>query len=300
MNGIRLIIHANATPAIGAGHAMRCATLADAWTRGGFGPVHLIGKITLPFAEQRLRAVGVEMAADIRSSPSDVVIVDSYAPHDRDVLRTADASLRVLIDDVGGLVPSGTDVIWNPNPYGDAVRYSGFSGRVLTGAECVPIRRGLPVWSPDHRGTAIAIGGSVPNFGVQKTLIAALSDEHCLPVVAVGAWIPSAWRSASVTAPWSDLVATSRAIVGAGTSAWEAAAIGIPATVVCIAENQRLSFDWIRRSGAATVDLSGSLSASTSDRLRRAISDARPLVPLESGADSVASTLRSFVRDGRS
>jgi hypothetical protein len=295
----RLVIRADATPEVGAGHLMRCASLGEAWTTGGLGPVRVQGRVTLPFVVQRLREIGIERCPeDGAMEAADVLLIDSYSASVRAEGAQARAGLKVLVDDVGGAVPDGFDVVWNPNAYGSALLYPGFSGRVLTGASCVPLRAGLPRWSgASGEGTAVALGGSSLPAPLRMGLEAALDGAAWRPVVGVGTWLPAGWRSVPADEPWGSLSGCRRAVVGAGTSTWEAAAIGIPAVVVCFAPNQRLVFEWAAAAGVAVADLSGGDAAEVAHRLRGVLADARALPAIGNGATLVASVLRSLAAD---
>lgn len=277
---------------------MRCATLAESWIGGGLGAVRMCGEITLPFVARRLRELGADVSpGHDQFEETDVLIVDSYCSSIRAQLTQTRARLRVAVDDVGEWMPPQADVIWNPNPYGSLDLYPTFGGRVLTGAECVPVRSGLPAWTPrECEGTAVALGGSALTDRIREPVIAALAAASFQPVVGVGEWIPSDWTAADENAPWKRFASCCRAVVGAGTSTWEAAVVGIPTVVVCSVPNQRLAFEWALASGAATVDLTTGDRTVTADRLSNSLGTARPLPKIRNGAGHVASTLHSLAR----
>jgi hypothetical protein len=109
----------------------------------------------------RLSECGIRL---LKSPPSDaisVLIVDSY---DEDIRRSAvsttRARVRVLVDDLGELA-EGYDVIWNPNAYFADSLYAGFEGRVISGEKTVPIRSGLPKWTPE---SSDRLAFSLPSF----------------------------------------------------------------------------------------------------------------------------------------
>lgn len=260
--------------------------------------MRLYGEITLPFAAQRLREIGIPVApGHNRGQEADVLIVDSYCSPIRLELTQIRARLRVVVDDVGEWTPSEADVIWNPNPYGNLDLYAAFGGHVLAGEQCVPIRPGLPEWTRHEcEGTAVALGGSALADRIRDPVIAALSAASLQPIVGVGGWIPSDWTVADQNAPWRRFAKCCRAVVGAGTSTWEAAAVGIPTVVVSFVSNQRLALEWALASGAATVDLTSEDVIVAADRLLDALGAARPLPKVRNGAEYVVSTLHSLAR----
>ncbi len=296
-----LLIRADATAEIGAGHVMRCATLAEAWVAERLGAARVCGEIAIPFVAKRLHDLGVSLSdAGAADERADVLLIDSYDPSVRNEVGSRKARLRVVVDDVGDQIPPGTDIIWNPNPYGSATLYDGFAGELLAGPPFVPIREGLPRWQGRNgEGTAVALGGAAVRAMVRDTVASALSDARFQPVVGVGRWIPAHWSAADPDAPWDRLVSCRRAVVGAGTSTWEAALVGIPSVMLCIADNQRLALDWFRRIGSEAIDLTSPADEKRTEELQLALAAARPLPRLENGARRVAATLHSRAR-GRS
>jgi spore coat polysaccharide biosynthesis predicted glycosyltransferase SpsG len=178
------VIRADATPASGAGHVMRCGNLAHAWMASGNGPAHFVGRIVLDFVAQRLREIGAtfdELPEGL--GPDDVWVVDSYDPVVRATAETRAAGLSVLVDDMGDNAPPAVDVVWNPNAYGSPDLYPMYGGTVLTGDRCVPIRADLPAWSADgSRGIAVALGGSALADNVRDTLAAGVDDASREPI----------------------------------------------------------------------------------------------------------------------
>src|SRR5437899_12189054 len=161
-----LLVLADATAEIGAGHAMRCAALADAWRDLRLGSVGFSGRVEIPFVMARLHDAGADIvpagAPAGRGRPR-VILLDSYDPARREQALATPGTLHVVVDDLGEPVPVGFDVVWNPNAYADANLYPTFSGSVVAGAEAVPLRDDLPAWrasNAHHLGGAL--GGGPP------------------------------------------------------------------------------------------------------------------------------------------
>jgi spore coat polysaccharide biosynthesis predicted glycosyltransferase SpsG len=285
-----LVVRADASTSVGAGHVMRCLTLTEQWLELG-GRAECWGKVDLRFARRRADALGVPIVARPTEEGS-VLLVDVYDESERLSLAGANLAKRcVLVDDLGSDVPIGYDAVWNPNAYGRADLYRAFGGEVIAGVDCVPIRRGLPRWVPKGAGAVSCGGGEVP-----PPLRAALSQ---LPVAlemphgwSVGAFTPPGWRLADQDDTWSDLQHAAWLITAAGSTVWEAAAVGIPVAVVVCTENQALVGEWAIKKGAPVIDVRN--RTDTSDivtELVRKVSEVRPLPRLKSGAGEVARRL---------
>jgi UDP-2,4-diacetamido-2,4,6-trideoxy-beta-L-altropyranose hydrolase len=290
VTGPLLILRADASATVGAGHVMRSLTLAEHWIEFG-GRAECWGKVDLPFAQRRADALGVPIVAR-QPEEGSVLLVDIYNETERLSLALAGpAGRRVLVDDLGSDVPAGYDAVWNPNAYGRADFYRGFAGEVIAGIDCVPIRRGLPRWVPGGAG-AISCGGG----GATSALRAALSQ---LPVLlkmpqglSVGACTPPGWRGANQNDTWSELRHATWLITAAGSTVWEAAAVGIPVAVVVFAEHQALVGEWASKAGVPVIDVRNRTDSSDiAAELAAKVKEVRPLPPLKSGAEGVARRL---------
>lgn len=292
-----LVLAADATPDIGAGHAMRLASLAERWAESG-GRTLMAGVITIPFVRERLNAAGVNLCEELDQDISgEVLVVDSYDERRRVALsRCAKFRARVLVDDLGGPVPSGYDAVWNPNAFGSAELYPNFVGEVLGGAEFVPVRRNLPRWRNSHTDeTAVMLGGSqlLPTVRNAMQQLSTLQPERRFR--GVGNWVPADWAKVDALNPWPGLVEADQMICAAGVSLWEVAAVGIPAVVLCIAENQQMGAEWAATHGVPTIVFDSTLGAETLAReLSRALTHAKPLPPQHDGTACVIERLRRF------
>lgn len=269
---------------------MRCLNLAERWLELG-GRAECWGHVDLQFARRRADSLSVPIV-DQAPEESSVLLVDVYDEAERLSLAGASpASRRVLVDDLGGYVPGGYHAVWNPNAYGRADLYRPFGGEVIAGDDCVPIRRGLPRWLRNGSGAVSFGGGELP-----APLRDALSQ---LPVVlempqgwSVGGYSPPGWRRANQDDTWSDLHRAAWMITAAGSTVWEAAAVGIPVVVVVFADNQALVGKWAIEKGVPVIDVRNRTDSSriTAD-LARKVTEAQVLPRLQSGADVVAHRL---------
>lgn len=294
MSAPLLSIRADATAAAGAGHVMRCLAVAAAWRAAG-GRAELLGTIEQPFALQRARELAVEVRG-AAAGAGDVLLVDVYDAGERRRLAGARYEVRVLVDDIPGTACVGYDAIWNPNAYAEAANYAGFAGEVLAGADCVPLRDGLPPWDAAATGGAVSLGGG--RDARLTPLVQALPRLTATPT----GWstvepAPPGWRRANPADPWRDLCRARWVLIAAGSMLWEASAVGIPVMVLATADNHRLAADYARRHGAPVLDLSsaGGGDALPAERwVQEASGAARPLPRLQSGAAQVARRLRAL------
>jgi spore coat polysaccharide biosynthesis predicted glycosyltransferase SpsG len=95
---------------------------------------------------------------------------------------------------------------------------------------------------------------------------------------------------------WTDLHRAGYLITGAGSTVWEAAAVGIPVALVVFADNQALVGDWGRQCGVPVMDVRGRTdSVSIAEDLTAATRAARTLPHLKSGAELVARRLLALM-----
>lgn len=292
-----LLLYADATPQSGAGHVMRLANLAEAWIEEGRGSARFAGRVSLPFVRERLASLGVELAAEFPlSACAGILVVDSYDTGLREwYAALAGPRLRVLVDDLGGEVPTGYDLVWNPNAYGSPSLYPGFTGEVLTGAAAVPVRRGLPRWSgggSEMIGVMLG-GGEIPGL-VRQAVVQMAGTMGETRFRGVGDWVPATWERVPRSQPWAALAGCDLLVTAAGSTVWEAAAVGIPVVVVQTAANQERVCQWVRQAGAPVLDATRAAAADDFARaLRDAASHPLPLPEIASGAARVARTLRA-------
>ncbi len=291
---LTLVIDADATTAIGAGHLMRCATLAEAWLDEGLGAVTFAGRLELGFAQARAR--GLEAWREASRVDPEVLVVDSYDPVRRQrALRHPSAVLRVLVDDASGPVADGYDAVWNPNAYASIGRYHAFGGLALAGPSALPIRLDLPVWEAPGHGTAVTLGGGAPPPSLREAVALLAATGSASDWSGLGDWLPESCVRLEPRRPWHGLVQASRLLTAAGSTVWEAAAVGVPVAVVLLADNQREVFQWVRSQGVPAVNPEEHATpASLAAALAAALTLARPLPPLRSGADHVARCLAAL------
>ncbi len=285
-----LILRADANSSIGAGHAMRLATLGAAWRASG-GTVQGVGTLDLEFVIARYREAGIALS-DRPSGGDAIMVVDSYDPEVRfGALRVAGAVLRVLVDDLGGTVPNGYDAVWNPSPYGEAGLYPGFTGPLLSGPEHLAVREGLPRWVGPSDEVLVSLGGSEPSAQIKAAFdqLAALASDTRFAIT--GPWGPAGWRRIAPGRLWAEVARAKALVMAAGSTVWEAAAVGIPVVLLETAANQRLNYRWARDAGVPGLKTSLVDGEFLAHQLRALIPAARPLPRVTGGAGQVVAAL---------
>jgi UDP-2,4-diacetamido-2,4,6-trideoxy-beta-L-altropyranose hydrolase len=271
-----ILIRADASPRIGAGHATRCLALAQRWRDDG-GRVSRAfcpgaGDMWESYASEGIELLPVgapagspedaaETAAVARDRAVDWVVVDGYqfGPDYRRILRRA--GLRVLqLDDHGLVKDEHAHILLNQNVDVDESMYPacGLKTRLLLGPRHVLLRREFSAWRGWRREIAVrarkvlvTLGG-----GPQKeteTVVRALRqlDIEPLEAIVVGAVStnssPEDNETGSVSIRFVKHLAdmphwmawADVAVSAGGSTCWEMAFMGLPNLVLVLAENQR-------------------------------------------------------------
>lgn len=274
---MRGVIRADATPAIGTGHVMRCIALAQAWREVGVS-TRFVTHCPSPQLQRRIQDAGAELvlleaatsASAVRIDDADWLVVDGY--HLALPGKEAPASTRVMVlDDYGHRPRYDADVILNQNLGANAASYATQRpARVLAGTQYALLRREF--WDPVQRRSVpdrarrilVTLGGGDPDNATSRVVegLASLHDATLEVVVLLGAASPHA---ASIEAAVAQNLPKGRAIVNtpdvreimewtdlavcaSGTTIWELCRMGVPAIAMTIADNQvALSKELARR-----------------------------------------------------
>ena len=188
MNPGTLLIRADASPAMGSGHVMRCLALAQGWRKEG-GDVVFAMALSTPALNQRLAQENCRIAKISASpgSPEDLqateiflrsespswVVLDGYdfASAYRNGIREGGARCMV-VDDNGGPQDFSTDLVVNQNVHAGAALYPkrGEHTRLLLGPRYAMLREEFAGRDesardiPDlGRKILVTMGGSDPN-----------------------------------------------------------------------------------------------------------------------------------------
>ena len=265
---MRVLIHCHGGPAIGLGHVAGAAALAEvALDRGHL--VAFAGTFEGSLVSERLATLGLPVLDAPDLTTYDVVHVDTYLPDGDDVAARAAGSALVSTLEDGGFGRRPADLVVDPNL--GAERTPRDIGPVLLrGSRWAPLRRsvaeqaGRARRADEVRRVLVVMGGTDP-LGVTGAVLDALaatgSDLVVTAIAQPDGRDELARRVAGypfdveLVPPRADLTALmleqDLVVSAAGTSAWELCCLGVPAALVCVADNQEAGYRRVLESGAA-------------------------------------------------
>ena len=274
------VLRADASGLIGVGHVMRSLALGEALLDAGFDVV--LASVDLPagmreearkcgitVVDLQCDAFGSDDALATLSLNGAVLVIDGYK-FERKFFGELEnrATNFVVIDDnveTNALAPS---VVINQNPHATTEMYAHLSGnpKLLLGLQYALLRREVREATkqsiiPVAGKVFVAMGGS-DFLKLTSPIVDGLKDLDIEICVAIGPTnsqrhqieetvksIPRARVIAQVDYI-AELASSSLAILAAGSSLWEAAALGVPSIGLIVADNQ---------SGAAQAFLNNGL-----------------------------------------
>lgn len=193
---MELIIRADASPQMGAGHVMRCLALAQAWLESGHGAVTFLMAISPLALEARLQKEGIRVAhlsvvsgsqedgeqtaAWAQRTQASWVVVDGYQ-FDADYQRAIKAAgLKLLfIDDYGHAKHYWADLVLNQNVYADEMLYANREDytKLLLGTQYALLRKEFWTWHewqrqvpPTAKQVLVTLGGGDPDNVTLKVI----------------------------------------------------------------------------------------------------------------------------------
>jgi UDP-2,4-diacetamido-2,4,6-trideoxy-beta-L-altropyranose hydrolase len=274
-----LLVRADANPAMGSGHVMRCLALVQVWRNQG-GPVWFLSRCSNETLRQRIQAAGAEFlslaanASEHLDVESTLTLLEELKPafvvldgYDFDLgyqcaVRAAGGRLLV-IDDMLRLTHYETDILLNQNLGALRLNYNCNSdAEVLLGPEYALLRQEFVLWRsrlhtvPETaRKILITLGGSDPDNVTLKVIealrrleiarlqfrvVAGPANPHLDELHEAAAAFPGAFELLTAISDMAPLMAwADLAITGAGSTCWELACLGLPAVSVVMAANQR-------------------------------------------------------------
>jgi UDP-2,4-diacetamido-2,4,6-trideoxy-beta-L-altropyranose hydrolase len=271
-----LLIRADASPAIGSGHVMRCLALAEAWQDAG-GRAQFASAPPLLLPETLLRksfqvleigsAPGSEEDAQqtlnlAHQHGAEWVVVDGYhfgADFQR-MLKSGGVKV-LFVDDYAHASPYSADWVLNQNGCAQSNAYEKREAytQLLLGLKYCLLRGQFIEWQEWNREIAatghrvlVTMGGSDPANFTQIALraVSLLADDSIEVDVVIGAANQNSYpggKSISrekfrlhrdVRSMAKLMASTDVAISAAGTTAWELCFMGLPAILITLAPNQ--------------------------------------------------------------
>jgi len=262
------VLRADASALIGVGHVMRSLALGEAFLDADFDVV--LVSVDLPtgmreeahkcgvtFVDLRCVPFGFDDALATLSLNGAVLVIDGYK-FEREFFEIIENSSRsfVVIDDNVETNAFAPSVVINQNPHATSEMYAHLSGepKLLLGLQYALLRREVRAAVKQTKSTIagkvfVAMGGS-DFLQLTSPIVDGLKDLDIEICVAVGPTnsqrqqieetVRSIPRARMI--PQSDyiteLASSSLAIIAAGSSLWEAAALGVPSIGLIVADNQ--------------------------------------------------------------
>lgn len=266
-----ILLRADADQNVGFGHVMRSVTLGASLKERGFN-VSLVTSGLPPFL--RLRAVEAGIIVTIRSGipggevdaldliqrRPDLLIADGYFFEEEFFSQLTHHDVPyVFVDDEAERYPSDAVLIINQNYGVEASQYPNVSHeRLLLGSCFAMVRKEVQRLRPKTPKTRVgepfsvlvAVGGTDVR-GVGAQLAPLLAKFQKLRVVGAGSsHHPNVVRADIDIA--AELASVDLAVIGGGTTMWEAMCLGIPSLVLVVADNQLSTSRRVSDSGLAS------------------------------------------------
>ena len=266
---MRVVLRADASRQEGSGHVMRCLTLAEALVARGHS-VHLAVTVEgIPWLSDAVAATSLpviavrtgELSADrLLSVEPDWLVVDSYRipPEQINILGQRVRVLAIVDGELRGIRAAlyleqnlGSDELDWDLPSGSRILAG---GRFALIRDAVLSRRRDDPWdftgSPhvvavlggtDPLGIIVPVAAQLARVDVPIDLTLVAAPERHSEVTRLLAGHPSA-RVVAPSAALAELLGTADlAVSAAGTSAWEICALGLPAVLIAVVDNQTSS-----------------------------------------------------------
>jgi UDP-2,4-diacetamido-2,4,6-trideoxy-beta-L-altropyranose hydrolase len=262
------VLRADASSSIGVGHVMRSLSLGEALLDEGFG-VELVSFELAPSLQSLATSCGitvVQLTCAPRSSEdakfvlernANIVVVDGYE-FSREffaALELSDTPFAVIDDNAETNAKSPNAVI-NQNPHASAPMYAHLQGnpKLLLGLQFAMVRREVREVAamnlPTREGEVFVAMGGADFLGLTAPIVEALAETGLQIRVAVGHANTQREQVQKLADQFghvtlieqhdyvSSLASAHVAVLAAGSSLWEACAVGTPSIGLVVAENQ--------------------------------------------------------------
>lgn len=339
------ILRADASATVGTGHVVRCRTLAEALIGRGWRVSLVARALTTGLDEGLVRAgIGIirlpadlpieaepDAIADQLGTESALVVGDHYgldAAWFETIRGQLPAAVLLAIDDLADR-PLPVDIVLNPNLGATTEAYANLvppAAHVLTGPTVALLRpefaglrdRGRPRDGRIERILVFFSGGADESdltgravdglgpLGLSVDVVVGSAYRHLEGLRAVVASQPASELHVDTDA-MAELMAGADLAIGAASSAsWERCALGLPAVLVTLADNQRLGERALVEAGAAltlgwhttvtTDDIAGAVRGLGADRARvRAMATAAAAVTDGRGTQRVVAEIEEVL-----
>ena len=277
------VLRADASSSIGVGHVMRSLSLGEALLDEGFG-VELVSCGLAPSLQSLATSCGIEVvelscaprssedAQFILTRNAAIVVVDGYE-FSRDFFAVLEASNTTfaVIDDNAETKAQSPDAVINQNPHASESLYVHMQGtpKLLLGLQYAMVREEVREVAAMHLPTRegevfVAMGGS-DFLGLTAPIVEALVETGLQIRVAVGHANTQrehvqklADQHGHVTLIEQQdyvlsLASAHVAVLAAGSSLWEACAVGTPSIGLVVADNQIASANAAAKLGFTRV-----------------------------------------------
>jgi UDP-2,4-diacetamido-2,4,6-trideoxy-beta-L-altropyranose hydrolase len=266
---MRLLIRTEASPQIGMGHFMRCFAIAEAARVQGVEVIFLLNELGAA-VKARLAAIGAQgvqvdgplggpgdflALTALNLTRDDWLLIDSYAATEDYIALQKNAVRVAVIDDLNALDRFDCDLLINPAQAVRPVDYERKTpARLLLGADYALIRKEFSARSavPESDVITIMFGGSDPMQltghcaeithealpDAQIRIIAGPANQHTDNLLALARKVDHIRLSVSPDSVVDVLAGSQLVITAAGGSVGEVAAIGLPALVLVVYDNQ--------------------------------------------------------------
>jgi UDP-2,4-diacetamido-2,4,6-trideoxy-beta-L-altropyranose hydrolase len=277
------VLRADASSSIGVGHVMRSLSLGEALIDEGFG-VELVSYELAPSLQSLATSCGIEVveltcaprssedAQFVLTRNAAIVVVDGYE-FSREFfasLELSDAFFAVIDDNAETNALSPNAVI-NQNPHAAASMYAHMKGnpKLLLGLQYAMVRKEVrevaALHLPTREGEVFVAMGGADFLGLTGPIVEALAETGLQIRVAVGHANTQrehvqklADQHGHVTLIEqqdyvSSLASAHVAVLAAGSSLWEACAVGTPSIGLVVADNQVASANAAAKLGFTRV-----------------------------------------------
>jgi UDP-2,4-diacetamido-2,4,6-trideoxy-beta-L-altropyranose hydrolase len=277
------VLRADASSSIGVGHVMRSLSLGEALLDEGFG-VELVSFELAPSLQSLATSCGVEVveltcaprssedAQFVLQRNANLVVVDGYE-FSREFFAVLEACSTpfAVVDDNAETNSQSPSAVINQNPHASASMYAHLQvePNMLLGLQYAMVRKEVREVAamnlPSREGEVFVAMGGADFLGLTAPIVEALAETGLQIRVAVGhantqrAHIQKlADQFGHVTLIEqqdyvSSLASAHVAVLAAGSSLWEACAVGTPSVGLVVADNQFASANAAKKLGFTRV-----------------------------------------------